>query len=262
MKDKIQKAYQYISDGKTIVMITGAGISTESGLPDFRGESGSRRDPERARKIMKPIYDKLKTIEYPPGIKKHSDYDLLFKHDALLLIQPNQGHYAIVELEKMGKLSLLVSQNMDNLHILSGFPPDKLIEYHGNCFILKCPKCNIHYNALKIRKKALKDIRYPAKCEKCGGNLRSSVVNFGEGIPEKEYRISKHMSQQADVFIAVGSSLTVTPAATLFDYAKENNAKTIIINLDNTPKDKFADVVIHEKFSVVLTSIVDMLNNS
>jgi NAD-dependent deacetylase len=137
MKDKIQQAYQYIRDGKTIVMMNGAGISTESGLPDFRGESGSRRNPQKASKIMKPIYDKLKTIEYPPGIKKHPDYDLLFKHDALLLIQPNQGHYAIVELEKMGKLSLLVSQNVDNFHLRSGFPTDKLMEYHGNCFIPK-----------------------------------------------------------------------------------------------------------------------------
>lgn len=252
----IAKAVEIIKKGKIILMLTGAGISTESGLPDYRGESGSRTNPDKAKQIMEPIKQKLTQIKYPENYKAHPYAKLLFGHDYLLMVEPNKSHKAITQMEKMDKISLLVSQNVDNLHRRSGFPTNKLIEIHGNCFKLRCKKCDIIYDALELRERVLKDLSYIPECDKCGGELTSSVINFGDTISKEDLFRAKIIATRCDVFIGVGSSLAVNPISYLFDYAKENNAKTIIINLGRTKKDSKADLVINEKSGVVLDEIV------
>lgn len=261
MENAINQAAKIIKNGKILVMLTGAGVSTESGIPDFRGASGSRTHPERAKKILEPLRKKVLQIKYPIGIKSHPYFELLFSHETLLFVKPNPTHYAITKLENMGKLSFLVSQNVDNLHLQSGFPEDKLFEIHGNCFKLICKKCNIFYDALAIREMVLKNIDYVPLCKKCGGKLSSSVINFGDVIPERGLKIAIKISRMCDVFIAAGSTLEVTPAASLFDYAKDNNAKTIIINLGKTPKDKYADILIKGKTGYVMTEIIKKIDS-
>lgn len=262
LTNKISKAVDIIKNGKVILMLTGAGISTESGLPDYRGDSGSRTNPDKAQKIMEPIKQKLAEIKYPENLKDHPYAKLLFGHDFLLMVEPNQTHKAITQLEKMNKITLLVSQNIDNLHLRSGFPPNKLVEIHGNCFKLRCKKCDITYDALELRKRVLKDLSYIPKCNKCGGELSSSVINFGDTVSKEDLFRAKIISTRCDVFIGVGSTIAVSPISYLFDYAKENNAKTIIINLGKTKKDRHADLIINEKSGLVLDGIVKGLKNT
>jgi NAD-dependent deacetylase len=200
--------------------------------------------------------EKVKQIKYPHNFKRHPYAKELFGFDYLSFIEPNSAHYSIVELERKGKLTLLISQNVDNLHLKSGFPPNKLIEIHGNCFKLICKKCNIHYDVFPLREKVINDLSYIPSCDKCGGALSSSVVNFGDPIPKKELEVAIKISKSADVFLSVGSSLVVEPASLLLEIAKKNNAKIIIINIGKTQKDKYADVILNGKAGDILTKIV------
>lgn len=226
MKDierKIQTLAQWLYESQYLVVFTGAGISTESGLPDFRGPNGvwTRRD-----RGLKPI---TPTVSW----------------DA---VEPNIGHYSIVELQRLGKLKFLISQNVDNLHLKSGIKPNLLAELHGNRTKLRCLRCEqtIDRDANQTR------------CS-CGGNLTSSVVDFGQSLPEKDLMLSYKHSQQSDLFIVLGSSLVVTPAADMPQQALNAGAKLVIINQGDTPFDKYAHLRFHEKIGTVMTRAVKRL---
>ena len=204
-----------------LVVFTGAGISTESGLPDFRGPDGIWTRQARG---------------LPPPRRDFSS------------VEPNAGHMAIVELQKLGKLSFLISQNVDNLHLMSGIRPNLLAELHGNITKLQCTRCQA-----KVDRSAGIDT-----CS-CGGELVSSVVDFGQPLPKKDLADSYWHSQNCDLFVVVGSSLVVYPAADMPKVALESGARLVIINEGETPFDQMAHLRFHEKIGMVLPPAVAQL---
>jgi len=207
---------------KHLVVFTGAGISTESGLPDFRG---------------------------PDGIWTRQAKGLPTKSRPFDSAEPNTGHIAIVELQKIGKLAFLISQNVDNLHLRSGIRPDLLAELHGNVTKLRCSRCEFELD------------RFPDldACPLCGGKLVSSVVNFGQSLPQKALEVSYQHSEKCDLFIVAGSSLVVTPAADMPKVALEAGVRLVIINQGETPFDRLAHLRFWEGIGEVLPPAVDRL---
>jgi len=218
---RIDTLAQWMFEAKYLVVFTGAGISTESGLPDFRG---------------------------PDGIWTRQAKGLPTKPRDFSSAEPNAGHLAIVELQKLGKLSFLISQNVDNLHLRSGIHPDLLAELHGNVTKLRCTRCEG-----QVDKSANID-----RCS-CGGRLVSSVVNFGQALPQKELADSYWHSQNCDLLIVAGSSLVVTPAADMPRVALQSGARLVIINEGETPLDRAAHLRFGERTGEVLPPAVDRL---
>jgi len=220
---KIQNLAEWLYESRHLVVFTGAGISTESGLPDFRGPDGlwTRRDKGLAPTPFNRPWDS---------------------------VEPNSGHIAIVELQKIGKLKFCISQNVDNLHLKSGIDPDLLAELHGNITKLRCTKCN-----KKVNKSSGMTL-----CQ-CGGTLVSSVVNFGESLPEKDLRLSFEHSRKSDLFLVIGSSLVVTPAADMPLEALRSGAKLVIINKGDTPLDHSAHLIFNEGIGTILPRAIKQL---
>ena len=206
---------------KHLVVFTGAGISTESGLPDFRGPDGIWTRQARG---------------LPPQRRDFS------------AAEPNAGHMAIIELQKLGKLSFLISQNIDNLHLRSGISPDLLAELHGNVTKLRCNRCQQEV-----------DISAGMDTCSCGGRLVSSVVNFGQNLPRKAVADSYWHSQHCDLLIVAGSSLVVYPAADMPREAVQCGARLVIINKGETPLDGVAYLRFDEKIGEVLVPAVARL---
>jgi NAD-dependent SIR2 family protein deacetylase len=220
---RIQTLAQWIYSSHHLVIFTGAGVSTESGLPDFRGPDGlwTRRDKGLAPRPMDRSWDS---------------------------VEPNRGHMAILELQALGKLQYLISQNVDNLHLKSGIRPELLAELHGNMTKVRCIRCGtIHDRSAEKR-----------RCH-CGGELVSSVVNFGQPLPEKDLRVSFEHSRKSDLFIVVGSSLVVTPAADMPREALMAGGKLVIMNRGETPYDAHAHLRFEEKIGEVLPRVVKRL---
>ena len=222
LEKRIETLAQLMFEAKHLVVFTGAGISTESGLPDFRGPDGvwTRRDKGLP----------------PPKTRDWTS------------VEPNMGHMAIVELHKMGKLSFLISQNVDNLHLKSGIPPDLLAELHGNIAKLRCTRCGT-----QVDKSNGSD-----KCS-CGGKLVSSVVDFGQPLPQKDLADSYQHSQDSDLFVVVGSSLVVTPAADMPRVALQSGARLVIINQGETPFDHVVHLRFHEGIGEVMPQALEQL---
>ena len=219
--NRIDILAQWMFEAKRLVVFTGAGISTESGLPDFRG---------------------------PDGIWTRQAQGLPTERRDFSAAEPNAGHVAIVELQRLDKLSFLISQNVDNIHLRSGIRPDLLAELHGNIARLRCNRCEA-----QVDKSANAD-----RCS-CGGRLVSSVVNFGQSLPRKELADSFWHSRNCDLFIVVGSSLVVTPAADMPKVALESGARLAIINQGETPFDRVAHLRFEERIGEVLPPAVDRL---
>ena len=218
---RIDTLAQWMFEAKHLVVFTGAGISTESGLPDFRG---------------------------PDGIWTRQAKGLPTKPRDFSSVEPNAGHLAIVDLQKLGKLSFLISQNVDNLHLRSGIRLDLLAELHGNVTKLRCTRCEA-----QVDKSANID-----RCS-CGGRLVSSVVNFGQSLPRKELADSYWHSRNCDLFIVAGSSLVVTPAADMPRVALQSGARLVIINKGETPLDGATHLRFGERTGEVLPPSVDRL---
>ena len=222
LEQRIETLARWMFEFKHLVVFTGAGISTESGLPDFRG---------------------------PDGIWTRQAKGLPTKSRPFDSAEPNRGHIAIVELQKIGKLAFLISQNVDNLHLRSGIRPDLLAELHGNVTKLRCSRCEFELD------------RFPDldACPLCGGKLVSSVVNFGQSLPRKALEVSYQHSEKCDLFIVVGSSLVVTPAADMPKVALGAGARLVIINQGETPFDRLAHLRFWEGIGEVLPPAVDRL---
>jgi len=223
LDQRIQTLAQWMYESNYSVFFTGAGISTESGLPDFRGPDGvwTRRDKGLAPRTLNKPWD---------------------------AVEPNSGHYAIVELQKLDKLKFLISQNVDNLHLKSGIRPTLLAELHGNMTKLRCTQCG----------KTVDRTEGVSKCS-CGGPLVSSVVDFGQSLPQRDLAFSFEHSRHCDLFVVVGSSLVVTPAAEMPAEALNAGAKLVIINAGETPFDKQAHLRFHENIDRVLPPAVKKL---
>jgi NAD-dependent SIR2 family protein deacetylase len=221
LEERIQKLGQWMFEANDLVIFTGAGISTESGLPDFRGPDGIWTRQEKG---------------LPPPPRLFSE------------VKPNASHLAIVELQKLGKLRFLISQNVDNLHLQSGIRPDLLAELHGNTTKLRCRRCNTQV-----------DKSLGLKACSCGGPLVSSVVNFGDPLPPKALYDSFYHSGQCDLFVVVGSSLVVSPANEMPRAALRSNASLVIINKGETPLDASCHLRFDEKIGKALPPAVERL---
>ncbi|MCK5045454.1 MAG: hypothetical protein KAS22_02675 [Candidatus Heimdallarchaeota archaeon] len=246
LDEKIIQIAEWIANSKHLVAFTGAGISTESGIPDFRGPDGvwTRRDKGLP----------------PPKMKKSWSE-----------IQPNSGHLALVELQNMGLLKFLITQNVDGLHLISGIKADLLAELHGNSNFMVCLSCNkkMTYEEADWDKsrwgpgyRTSSVNEFQPTCPNCEGRIISSVVNFGDPLPEDDFLKSHEHSDQADVYLIIGSSLVVTPAADLPELARKNNAKTILINMGQTPYDELVNIKIEEKIGGVITKIVSQVKEN
>jgi len=240
LEEKINLAAQWIADSERLVVFTGAGISTASGLPDYRGPDGvwTRRDKG------------LPPPKSPPWDQ----------------VKPNINHYAVVDLLKMGRLDYVISQNVDGLHAKSGIPFEILSELHGNQYFMKCLDCNLKMTFEEAgwdKKKWGQGYRTqnPRKdqptCPACNGRIISSIVNFGDPLPYDELEEAIRRSENADVFFVIGSSLVVTPAANMPGIAKRNGARLIILNQGETPYDYEADLRFFDDIMDVLPPIVE-----
>ncbi|MHA2365139.1 MAG: SIR2 family NAD-dependent protein deacylase [Candidatus Hodarchaeales archaeon] len=236
---EIKEIAELITKSNHLVFFTGAGVSTESGLSDYRGPDGvwTRRD-----KGLKPKLGK-----------------------GLGVAEPNIAHNSITELQSLGLLKYLISQNVDNLHLRSGIHPDRIAELHGNHAIMKCIQCDTRYSKEKIGwsdqkfgrgYRTQKPVSGQPNCPLCTGRIISSVVNFEDPMPEKELELAIKHSRKADVFIVVGSTLLVQPAASMPRETLLNNGVLIIINLGDTPSDKDAHYRISAKAGEILPLIV------
>ena len=249
-EEKIGRAAEMIAQAKRIVVFTGAGVSTESGIPDFRSPGGlwTKFDPEDF------TIDKF--LSDPETRRKQ--WRFLLSSDLLKDADPNAAHRAIAELETLGRLDCVITQNIDNLHQKAGNHSDKVYELHGNMNRIHCLECDRRYPLEEVLREG-EASGDPPSCRCCGGILKPDVIFFGEPLPEETLREATWHANRCDLMIVVGSSLVVYPAAYLPLYAKQAGAKLVVINLTPTPVDRTADVVIRasagETIERILTGV-------
>jgi NAD-dependent deacetylase len=229
--DEIQALIRLIRRSERIVALTGAGISTESGIPDFRSPGGlwSRG--------IKPItfQDFLSSEE-----ARLEDWRRRFRMNAdFAAAEPNAGHLGLARLGEEGRLLALITQNIDGLHQRAGTPPDRIIEIHGNSTRGRCIDCR-KVMALEVVYEIIESSGQSPRCE-CGGLVKAAITSFGERVPSDDLQRASDFATRADLFLAIGSSLQVQPAAMLPVIAKQNNARLAIINREPTPLDNAAD---------------------
>jgi len=243
-----EKVADLIINAKKIVVFTGAGISTESGIPDFRSPGGiwSRFDPDD--------FTYQKFISDPEARRKQ--WQMLGEGLLTTMAKPNPAHYAIAELYRLGKLDCVITQNVDNLHQKAGVPMERVFELHGNMQLAVCLSCGRQYPFDQIKLRLDKGEEIP-DCEVCHGLLKPNAVFFGEPLPQEVLGEATHRSSSCDLFIVIGSTLIVYPAAYMPIYAHQAGAKLVIINLSSTPMDREATVLIRGRAGEAMSRIVD-----
>jgi NAD-dependent protein deacetylase/lipoamidase len=232
----LSEVRQWVDESSRIVVLTGAGISTESGIPDFRGPQGLwTKDPKA---------EKLSNIHYymsDPEIRRLAWKGRL-EHPAWTAV-PNAGHRALVELERRGKLHALVTQNIDGLHQRAGHSPDSVIEVHGTVHDVVCMGCGWRGPMTHALDRVRTGEEDPP-CRECGGILKSATISFGQALVPEVIDRAMQAARKADLFMAVGTSLQVYPVAGLLPLAARAGTRVVIINAEPTPFDDVADAVI------------------
>jgi NAD-dependent deacetylase len=253
MTEEIERLAQLIMESKRTVVFTGAGISTESGIPDFRGPRGiwSRYDPED--------FTIQKFLSSPAARK--TVWKMSTESGLLTEAEPNPAHYAIAELYKLGKLDCVITQNIDNLHQKAGVPEDKVFELHGNMRWAVCLSCSRRFPMPEVLQKIKEGIEAP-DCPDCQGILKPCAVLFGEALPQEILWEATRHSQNCDLFIVVGSTLVIYPAAYMPTYARDAGARLAIINLTPTPFDHYATVVIQGRAGEIMPRVMEMVRLS
>jgi NAD-dependent deacetylase len=224
-----------IRESNEIVIFTGAGISTESGIPDFRSPGGlwSRYRPVTFQEFMGSEAARIEAWKRR-----------LETYEAHKNARPNIGHYFVQSLDQKGKLIGLITQNVDGLHSEAGLEDNKIVELHGNNRRIVCLQCDKFFEPEEVIKRLVGDFSSP-KCDACGGILKSATVSFGQAMPQAAMQQAQEWSELAAVFMVMGSSLQVQPAASFPVFAKRNGALLAIINREPTPLDEYADFVHH-----------------
>lgn len=245
MNDSIVRIAKKIKEGGKNVVFTGAGISTESGIPDFRSQGG--------------IWDKYRPVyfdEFMSARESRVEYwrRWVELHPVISGAKPNQAHLALASLDAMGLVQAVVTQNVDSLHQASGIADEKVIELHGNTTRIRCMSCRNITPIAKVQQRLAAGDSAP-ECQ-CGGFLKPDTISFGQSMPVAEVEKSTALCRRCDFFMIVGSTLLVQPAAQMPFFAKNNGAFMVIINLSETPCDGMCDVVIREKAGDVLQQIV------
>jgi len=248
----VDKVAGLIINARKTVVFTGAGISTESGIPDFRSPGGiwERFDPDD--------FTYQKFIKDPKVRRKQ--WQMLAEGGLTSMAEPNAAHYAIAELDRLGKLDCVITQNIDNLHQKCGVPDNKVFELHGNINWAVCLKCGQRYPLEQIKARLDKGGETP-DCESCRGILKPDVVLFGEALPAEVLNEATRRSSGCDLFIVIGSTLIVYPAAFMPDYAVNSGAKLVIINLSPTPMDKHAIVLIRAKAGESMSKVIQSVKS-
>lgn len=231
---------------KRAVVFTGAGISTESGIPDFRSPGGiwTKNQPIDFSDFLASVEMRRETW------RRKIATDATFKK-----ARPNRGHLAVAKLIADGVASSVITQNVDGLHQTSGVPDDKVIELHGNATYAKCLECEMRYELEPILERFKSDETLPI-CTSCEGIVKTATISFGQTMPEEALRRSHDETLQCDLFIVAGSSLVVYPAAGFPALAKQNGAKLVILNRDPTPLDELADLTLRSEIGPTLGDAV------
>jgi NAD-dependent deacetylase len=251
--DKIETAAKMISNSRKVIVFTGAGISTESGIQDFRSPGGLWQQWDPDELTFDKFMNSRASREHYWGFSRAI-------WPTMAAAKPNIGHYAIAELYRLGKLDSVITQNVDGLHQAAGVPDDKVIELHGTIRWVSCLTCGKRWPREEIEKRMDKTGEKAPECE-CGGFLKQATIAFGQSLPADAIQQAEEKSSSCDCFIVAGSSLVVYPAAQMPIVAKQNGAKLVIITLSDTPHDSYADVIINEKTGPTLTRIAELVKS-
>jgi NAD-dependent deacetylase len=235
-----------IEGAQAIVPFTGAGISTECGIPDFRSPGG--------------LWTKNRPIEFADFLASREMRDEAWRRrfameESFAQARPGRGHRALASLYRAGKVPGLVTQNIDNLHQVSGFAADDVVELHGNTTYALCLDCGERYELGWVREKFESNGRHAPDC-RCGGTIKTATVSFGQAMPAQAMQRAEDLSRNCDLFLAIGSSLVVWPAAGFPLMAKRNGASLVIINREPTEFDELADLVVHHDIGEVLAPFI------
>jgi NAD-dependent protein deacetylase/lipoamidase len=239
---------QLLRQAHRAVVFTGAGISTESGIPDFRSPGG--------------VWDRMKPIEFDAFLssremRRESWRRRFAMEDMFGGAKPNTGHRAVAEMVERGKVRQIITQNIDNLHQASGIPPELVIELHGNTTYAKCLDCAKRYEIASLRRQFEEDGEV-SECT-CGGFLKTATISFGQAMPEEAMQQAHDATAACDLFLVAGSSLVVYPAAGFPLLAKRQGAKLAIVNRTPTDFDIYADLVIPSAIGVTLSATLERL---
>jgi NAD-dependent deacetylase len=247
MTDFVRLVCEWIAGAERIVALTGAGISTDSGIPDFRGPHGlwtKNPDAERLSNIHTYMGD--------PDVRRRS-WQARLDHPAWRA-RPNAGHLALAVLERRARLHALVTQNIDGLHQLAGHSPERVIEVHGTMRQVMCMGCGWQGPMEQILDRVRAGDADPS-CDRCGGILKSATISFGQALVPAVIGRAMRAAEQADLLLAIGTSLQVYPVAGLVPLAKASGARIVIVNGEPTPFDELADAVLREPIGTVLPAI-------
>ncbi len=244
--DTVNRLQDLLANATRAVVFTGAGISTESGIPDFRSPGG--------------IWTKYQPIDFRDFVaseemRRESWRRRFAVGSTMSQAEPNRGHRAVASLVSQGKVSSVVTQNVDGLHQASGVPSDQVIELHGNSTYAACLECGKRFELEQIRIVFEADETLPV-CDRCDGIVKTATISFGQSMPEDEMRRAEEETLACDLFLAIGSSLVVYPAAGFPSIAKQNGAKLVILNREPTGLDDIADLVLHEEIGQTLGDAV------
>jgi NAD-dependent deacetylase len=246
MTKELEKFQSLLTDSERVAVFTGAGISTESGIPDFRGPNG--------------LWSRFKPTDYQQFISsekaRQESWQQWFEHRSELLRgKPNAGHYAVANLVGQGKVAAVITQNIDNLHQASGITADRVIELHGNATYAKCLDCDRRIEIALLEREYRKSGGV-GPCAECGGVVKLATISFGQMMPEEPMRRAEEETLACDLFLVMGSSLTVYPAAAFPEVAYRNGAKLVIVNQQPTAMDSVAELVIHAGIGDTMTAVL------
>jgi len=244
----IDTVRQWIDEARRIVVLTGAGISTESGIPDFRGPQGLW--------TRNPAAEKMATLQHymaDPEVRKAAWQNRL--ESPAWTAEPNAGHRALVALQRRGTLELLVTQNVDGLHQRAGSAPERVVEIHGTMREVTCMACGQRAPMERALARVRAGEEDPA-CRTCGGILKSATISFGQGLVQHDLLRAQGAARRCDLMLAVGTKLSVYPVAGIVPVAKQAGARVVIVNADETEMDSIADAVLRGSIGEVLPRII------
>ena len=250
----IEDVRRWVLEAENLVVLTGAGISTDSGIPDFRGPNGvwtKNPDAEKQANLSHYLAD--------PDVRRRSWQNRV--GSPLFSAEPNAGHRAIADLDRQGRLHLLITQNVDGLHIAAGVDPSRVVEIHGNVRDWACVTCGARGPIEDALERVRQGDQDPP-CSACGGIIKTATISFGQSLVAEDLQRSEEAALEADLLLAVGSTLQVYPAAGVVPLAKRAGARLVIVNNEATPFDAMADAVFREPISEVLPALVPTSSDS
>jgi len=244
----LQAARALLAAAERVVVLTGAGISTESGISDFRGPQGLWTKNPEAQKLAT-----LQNYVTDPEIRKQAWQRRL--HSETWAAEPNAGHRALVELERNGKLHTLITQNIDGLHQRAGTSPQRVVEIHGTIHEVMCLQCDERAPMQRALDRVRAGEQDPP-CKSCGGMLKSATISFGQSLVHEDIARAEQAARECDLLLAVGSTLSVYPIAFVVPLAKRQGAKIIIMNGEATDMDELADVLLRGRIGEQLPPLI------